>query len=100
MALASAQKGMMLIRRAGSANMDRLTGVATMDGYVMRGLARWQCFSVPVRCKCPLGNTQTLSDKISEHPEFGAARGCRPPGQDQCAERLVWRERPNHNITR
>jgi hypothetical protein len=100
MALASAQKRMMLISRAGAANTDRLTGVATMDGYVMRGLARWQRFSVLVRCKCPLGNFQTLSDKISEHPEFGAARGCRPPGQDQGPVRLLWRERPNHNITR
>ena len=98
MALASAPKRMMLVSRAGSANTDRLTGLATMDGYAMRGLARWQCFSVPVRCKCPLSNIQTLSDKISEHPEFDAARGCRPPSQDQGPERLVWRERPNHNI--
>ena len=71
---ASAQKRMMLISRAGSANTDRLTGVATMDGHVMRGSPGWQYFSVSVRCKCPLGNIQTLSDKIPEHPEFGAAR--------------------------
>jgi hypothetical protein len=31
MALASTQKRMMLISRAGSANTDRLTGVATMN---------------------------------------------------------------------
>jgi hypothetical protein len=37
MALASAQKRMTLISRGPTL----LTGVATMDGYVMRGLARW-----------------------------------------------------------
>src|SRR5438309_6913312 len=71
------------------------TGIATMDAEPARCSARCQCFNVTVGRKCRLGTSQTLSDKISEHPEFGAARGCRPPGQDQGAERLVWRERPN-----
>src|ERR1700731_4149916 len=39
----------------------------------------YYCF----RRKCCLGTGQTLSDKISEQPEFVAARGSRAPGQDQ-----------------
>src|SRR5258708_19840375 len=74
------------------------TGIATMDADLARGLARCQCFNVMLTRKCSLGASQALSDKISEHPEFGAARGCRSPAQDQGAERLVWRERTNHNI--
>jgi hypothetical protein len=74
------------------------TGIATKNADRVRCSARCQCFNVMVRRKCFLGTSQTVSDKISEHPEFGAARGCRPPGQDQGAERLVWRERANHNI--
>ena len=75
------------------------TGIATMDADLARCSARCQCFNVMVRRKCSLATSQTLSDNVSEHSEFGAARGCRPPGQDQGAERLVWRERANHNIT-
>jgi len=75
------------------------TGIATMDADLARCSARCQCFNGVVRRKCSLGTGQTLSDKISEHPEFGPARGCRPPGQDQGPERPVWRERANHNIT-
>ena len=76
----------------------RHTGIATMDAGLARCSVRCQFFNVMIRRKGSLGASQTFSDKISEHPEFGAARGCRPPGQDQGAERLVWRERANHNI--
>jgi hypothetical protein len=54
-------------------------GLAPMDADPARCSARCQCFDVMVKRKCSLGTSQTLSDKISEHPEFGAARGCRPP---------------------
>ena len=74
------------------------TGIAAMDAGLARCSARGQRFNVMVRRKRSLGASQTLPDKISEHPEFGGARGSRPPGQDQGAERLVWRERTNHNI--
>src|SRR5258708_12416742 len=74
------------------------TGIATINADRARCSARCQCFNVMVRRNCSLGASQTLSDKISEHPEFGAARGCRPPGQDQLAERRVWTERANHTI--
>ena len=78
--------------RTGGGGKLQHTSIATMDADLTRGSARCQCFNVPVRRECSLGTSQTLSDKISEHPEFGAARGRRPPGQDQGAERLVWRE--------
>jgi hypothetical protein len=75
-----------------------LTGIATIDADRARCLARCQCFNVMVRRKCCLGTSQTLSDKISEHPELSAARGCPPPGQHQGPEWSVWIERPYHNI--
>src|SRR6476646_3855592 len=98
MAVAPAQKRTMSISRAGSiTETDAPEDAATMDGYVMRALAG--SASVSWLCKkCSLGTSQTLTDQISEHPEFGAARGCRPPSQNQCPERLVWRERSNHHI--
>src|ERR1700692_184774 len=75
-----------------------LTGIATINADRARCSARCQCFNVMVRHKCCLGTSQALSDKISEHPEFGAARGCPPPSQHQGPEWSVRIERPYHNI--
>jgi hypothetical protein len=47
------------------------TGIATMNADLARCSARCQCFNVLVRRKCSVGTSQTLSDKISEHPDFG-----------------------------